>query len=501
MPFAKTDLPELVAAVDLGSNSFHMIVAGLKDDQLQVIDRLREMVRLAAGLDDKRRLTTEATQRALACLERFGQRLRDMPPGSVRAVGTNTLRQARNAKAFLAAAERALGHPIEVISGIEEARLVYLGVAQGVPTDDKRRLVIDIGGGSTEVIIGRQSEPIAADSLYMGCVSMSRAHFADGAISRKRMRRAELAARVEFEPLENQYRTVGWDSATGTSGTIRAIEAVVHEAGWCDEGITLSALEHLAETLVKAGHVERLRLSGLSDERVPVFPGGVAILLAAFHALGIDRLQVSDRALREGLLYDLVGRIRHQDVRGRSVDTLAAGYQVDAKQAQRVEHTALHCLGQVAAAWGLGDEQAEQLLAWAARLHELGLAIAHSQYHKHGAYIVQHSDLPGFSRAEQALLAALVRGHRRKFRTAIFQTLPEDWSDAVQHLAVLLRLAVLLHRGRGDAPLPEIKLATEEDGLHVDFPAGWLDAHPLTHADLAQEAGDLKKAGLTLSFD
>ncbi len=484
---------DTVAAVDLGSNSFHMIVARLQGSELHVIDKLREMVRLAAGLDDENNLSDEAQQRALACLERFGQRLSAMPAGSVRAVGTNTLRSAHNSDAFIAAAEAALGHPIEIISGLEEARLIYLGVAQSTSGNTAQRLVIDIGGGSTECIIGSGFETRHLESLYMGCVSMSRRFFADGEITRKRWERAVLAAGQEVEPIQARYRRIGWESALGASGTIKAIQAVVREAGWTEAGITLNALDKLAVALIDAGHINKLSLNGLDNERAPVFPGGAAVLYALFKGLEIESMEVSEGALREGLLYDLFGRIRHEDVRDRSANSLAERYHVDLAQAQRVRETAWYCLAAVAEDWELGDdEEAKQFLGWAALLHEVGLDIAHSHYHKHGAYIIENSDMPGFSRLEQQCIAALVRVHRRKFATDAFDNLGANWRGTLARLAVLLRLSIVLHRSRVDTPLPEFELKTKNNALSLRFPEGWLDAHPLTQADIEQEADYLK---------
>jgi len=492
---------DTVAAVDLGSNSFHMIVARPNDTELVVVDRLREMVRLAAGLDGHRRLDEAAQRRALGCLERFGQRLREMPPGSVRAVGTNTLRSARNAGGFLEAAEQALGHPIELISGVEEARLIYLGVAQSTPGNTGPRLVMDIGGGSTELIIGEGFEPRRMESLYMGCVSMSQRHFPDGTISAKRWQRALLAARQELEPLETGYRHLGWEEAIGASGTIRAVRSVVQAAGWSATGISREALERLADALLKAGHVDKLKLAGLSAERAPVFPGGLAVLLATFQSLGLEQMRVSDGALREGLLYDLLGRIRHEDVRNRSVESLAARYHVDTEQGVRVARTAAYALEQAAAAWDLEGDESTRWLGWAAQLHEIGLDIAHSQYHKHGAYILENADLAGFSRQEQRVLAALVRLHRRRFAADVLADLPDDWRQPVTYLAILLRLSVVLHRSRSTAALPAFELAASEKALRLRFPDGWLDEHPLTRADLEQEAGYLKASRVKLEFD
>jgi exopolyphosphatase/guanosine-5'-triphosphate,3'-diphosphate pyrophosphatase len=492
-------VPDEVAAVDLGSNSFHMIVARSASGEVQVLDRLREMVRLASGLDEARRLSDEAQERALACLERFGQRVRHLPPSAVRAVGTNTLRSAHNADDFLPRAEEALGHPIDTISGIEEARLIYLGVSQSLPDSGSRRLVMDIGGGSTEVIVGDE-RPLALDSLYLGCVSMSRAHFPKGTVDKERWRQAERAALREFDPIRSRYREQGWEQAIGASGTIRAVDAVVRAAGWSREGITLASLKKLRDAILDAGQAKRLKFEGLSSQRRPVFAGGVAALLAAFEALGIDRMVVSDGALREGLLHDLLGRIRHEDVRDATVAALGERYHVDWAHAGRVEATAVAMLEQVADDWGLRNGESDRLLGWGARLHEIGLDIAHAQYHKHGEYIVANADLMGFSRDEQRLLATLVRAHRRKFPTPVIKTLPKRRRARIERMCVLLRLAVVLHRSRGPAPpLPEIEADNER--VRVSFPDGWLDQHPLTRDDLCQERAFLKSEEIRLDFE
>ncbi len=492
--------PQIVAAIDLGSTSFHLVVARIMNGQIHVVDRLREMVVLASGLDQKNRLGEPAQKRALECLARFGQRLRDMPPGSVRAVGTNTLRAACNAGDFLERAQNALGHPIEIVAGREEARLIYLGVAHSLPLQKGRRLVTDIGGGSTELIIGEGFEPLQMESLHMGCVNMSRAHFPDGVIRARDMRRAEIAAQLELQPIQAQYRRLGWQSVVGASGTIRAVDRIVRDKGWSDTGITRPALRKLRDALIEAGHVQRLRLDGLSSERIAVLPGGVAILLAAMETLDIKCVQVADGALREGVLYDLMGRIQHEDVRETSIQAMMARYHADTTQAARVERTALACLSQVARDWSIANEEHAHLLSWAARLHEIGLAVAHNQYHKHGAYLVENSDLPGFSRQEQARLAGLIRGHRRKFPMEIFMRLPASQIDQEWRLCVLLRLAVLLHRSRADAALPDFRLTAGRRSLRVQFPAAWLARHPLTETELAGEAAYLAAANIKLEF-
>ncbi len=492
--------PEQVAAVDLGSNSFHMVVAKLRAGELIIVDRLREMVRLGAGLNAQRHLTEEAQQRALACLDRFGQRLRDLPPGSVRAVGTNTLRAARNAGQFLTQAEKALGHPIDIISGIEEARLIYAGVAQSLSTDGRRRLVVDIGGGSTEYVIGVDKIPLRKESVRMGCVSMSLAHFPDGKITGKRFKNAVIAAQYELEPFAYTFRGDHWDEAVGTSGTARAIRKIVVGRGWSKDGITLEGLDRLAETLLNLGRVDKSGFPDLNPDRYPIFPGGLAILYATFKALGIREMRVSDGALREGLLYDLLGRIYHDDIRSRTVAALATRYHVDLQQVGRIQDTLKTFLDQIPSIGSIDRETAEQWLNWAASLHEIGLDIAHSQYHKHSAYIIENADLPGFSRQDQVLLATLVRLHRRRFQLKLFKELPQPWNEAARPLAVLLRLAIVLNRSRhGNLPV-DIKIGLRESRVDLRFPSQWLESHPLTTADLEQEAANLGVAGIELTY-
>ena len=481
---------DTLAAVDLGSNSFHLIVAGLQQGQLQVLDRLREPVRLGAGLDSHERLQPEAHARALACLERFGQRLRHLPSRNVRIVGTNALRRAQGTERFLREAEAAIGHPIEIISGVEEARLIYLGVSHSLPDAGGRRLVVDIGGGSTELIIGEGFEVLNPESLYMGCVSFSERYFAEGRLSKEGWRAAEIAAGLELRPVQGRFLRLGWGSVAGASGTIRTIRDVLRANQWSQEGISREGLQKLRKTLQQADNMTTLNLPGLPEERKPVFAGGAAILWTLFDTLGIEQMRVSDGALREGLLYDAIGRIQHVDVREGTVNSLSQRYHVDQAHAARVEQTALEFFGQLRKDWKLNDDEHPAMLRWAARLHEIGLVIAHSGYQKHGAYLLANSDLPGFSRREQSLLAALVLGHRRKFPVAGF----EPHGKLAQRLCVLLRLAILLHRNRGPEEPPAIALRPDGASLELVFPEGWLAQHPMTEADLAREAGYLKSA-------
>jgi len=484
-----------VAAVDLGSNSFHMVVARLDEGRLHVVDRLRERVRLAEGLDAGRNLTADAAERALACLTRFGQRVRELPPGAVRAAGTNTLRQAKNGASFLARARQALGHPIEIIAGREEARLIYLGVAHSVPYDEGRRLIVDIGGGSTECALGQGFDPIATESLFMGCVSFTQRYFPNGVIQRDDFRRAELAAMQELRSFESRFRGLGWQVCYGSSGTVLAIAELLGEGG-----ITRKGLKKLRATLCEKGSVAKLDLPGLDPERATVLPGGLAILMAVFKRLEIETMNAASGALREGLLYDLLGRIQHEDVRERTIRWLAERNGVDVDHAARVERTAVYCLNQVATAWGIERTEASQYLSWAARLHEIGLEISHTGYQRHGAYILENADMPGFSKHEQTLLSAIVLVHRRKVRLEDFAKVPEDKREFVLRTSLVFRIACCLNRSRSTEALPDFGLDAKKSTLTLRFPKSWFEANPLTLADLEEEKERLRAVDVELGI-
>lgn len=502
MPAHKKNNRPIIAAVDLGSNSFHLVIARPTQGRLQVLDHLRERVQLGAGLDRNDRLTKAAQSRALACLKRFRQRLDGAPVAQVRAVGTQTLRRARDAQAFIARAQRTLGHPIEIIAGREEARLIYLGVAHTGAADARRRLVVDIGGGSTELIVGEGLRPLQMESLQMGCVSFTRRFFADGGLRPKQLGAAEIAAQLELEPFGTPFRGLGWLGAVGSSGTVRAVAGVVQAAKWCTHGITATALARLYDRLAQARHIDRVVLPALSAERRPVFAAGVVILRAVFSALGIERMEVSAGALREGVIFDLVGRTGYEDARRLTIDALCTRYQVDIAQATRVNASAQALLLLAARGWRWQGEHLaylQHLVEQAARLHEIGLAVAHTYYHKHGAYLIENGDMPGFARDEQIQIAAIVRGHRRKFPLPAFAPVPAALRTDCIRLCVLLRIAVLLHRARTDMQLPRLHVAATPKGLRLKFPKAWWRRHPLTQEDLRQEALALRGIGFRLT--
>ncbi len=488
----------VLAAVDLGTNSFHMVVARQTGNQLVIIDRLREMVRLGDGVDEDGHLDPRVAARAVAGLERFGQRLLHMRANCVRVVGTSALRRVKRNRTFLEKARKAIGHPIEIISGQEEARLIHRGVIQSLPRSTGRRLVVDIGGGSTELIIGRGAEALNMESLKLGCVAMSNEHFGDGKLTLRRFERARLAARQEIEPIRLAFRKRGWDSAIGSSGTIRALYEALCELDPNCAAITLAGLNKLIDQFIEAGHLSKLPLASIVVDRRPVIAGGLAILAEVFSELGIKRMHVADGAMREGVLHELVGRLTAGDARERTVRSMQTRYQVDLAQAGRVEATAVTLLRQVKSKWLLTDPLAELALRWAARLHEIGLDVAHSGYHRHGAYLLENADMPGFGRDEQLLLARLVRSHRRKLSLEELDDLRSPWNQLSERLIIILRLAVLLHRNRGDGNPPRPALTPRGRGVVASFKVRSLRNHPLTEADLQQEQLHLKVHGIGL---
>jgi len=491
----------LLAAIDLGSNSFHMMVARLAHGELKPIDVLSEKVQLAAGLDDKKELTEAAQERGLECLSRFAQRIISLPRSSVRIVGTNALREAKNSAEFMEKAEKILGTHLEIIAGREEARLIYLGVAHTLADDLGKRLVIDIGGGSTEFIIGERFEPQELESLHMGCVSYTKRFFPDGVITAKRFQQAKTAAMQELLSIRTRYRELGWSSCVGSSGTIKAIRNALVNCGLSDDAITGQGLYHLQQKLLTFETVDDIDLEGIKPERRMVLPAGIAILCGIFESLNIDKLYFSTGALREGLAYDTIGRLAHEDVRERTINALIERYHVDTELTQRIENTALLGWAQVKDDWGLERPIFHDMLSWASRTHTIGLTISHSQFHKHSAYLLHNSDLPGFTNRDQQLVATLARGHRRKFPKDEFKKLQKNLQEPYKRLCILLRIAVLLNRSESNLRLPAIIFRAEGKKLRLRFPDSWLQHNPLTAADLQQEADYLKVIDYSLEVE
>ena len=485
-----------IAAVDLGSNSFHCQIARVVGDQIYPLDALREPVRLGAGLNADKRLEEAAQERALACLERFGERLRGFDRHAVRAAGTNTLRVAKNAAAFLKKARGALGFPIEVVAGREEARLIYLGVSHSLPTSPEKRLVVDVGGGSTELIIGQNHKPLRLESLFMGCVSYSLRFFPEGKITKSAMKEADTLARIELQPIVARFARRNWEQAVGSSGTARAVAEILQLAGYTDGSITSDGLERLRSHLVKAGDMSRIDLRGLRADRGPVLPGGLAIMNATLSELKVDSMVTTTGSMRQGMLYDMLGRLHHRDMRNVTVAQFMQRYHVDAQQARRVATLALKLHATLTAGEKQPDEEAPRLIAWAAKLHEIGISVAYSGYHKHSAYIIANADMPGFSRLEQLRLSQLVLGHRRSLRKNRDQFDPDtDW-----RLLIALRLAVLFHLGRTDVAVPVQDATAQGRKFRITLEREWLARNPLTAAALREEMKQWQEFGFDVAI-
>ena len=486
---ATAGLENFLAAVDLGSNSFHMVVAEEIGSDIRLHDRLREGVRLAEGLRDDGSLDPEVEKRALDCLARFGQRLRGIRPERVRVIGTNTLRQASATEGFVRAIESTLGYPLEIVAGREEARLVYLGVAHSLAVDAReRRLVVDIGGGSTELIAGQGFTPDLRESLHFGCVASTRAYFPDEQITAPACERLEKRVRMAVEPMLEDFASHGWDQAVGSSGTIKSIGRILAEGGQGPR-ITRAGMHWLREQMMRLGSVRALtRLKGLKSDRAAVFPGGFIILFALFESLGLQEMRFSEGALREGAIYDLLGRIHQEDTREMSICSLQERFHSQVLRNQSVARWAERFFTSATRTWPLhGGHQ--QWLHWAALTHDIGLDIAHSGFHKHGEYVWRNADIAGFSRREQGVVAALLRAQRKRLPgLAQLRSLGVAAEDVapLQQLAILLRLAILFHRGALPLVAPPDLTAT---GRHVvlHLPARWLTDMPLLAADLEQE--------------
>ncbi|MDT8399066.1 MAG: Ppx/GppA phosphatase family protein [Pseudomonadales bacterium] len=480
------------AAVDLGSNSFHLLIARMSEGKMEIIDREKDMVQIARGVCEDGHLTMASQTRALDCLKRFAERLRDIPREQIRAVGTKTLRTSK-AKSFIKSVEKALGVPVQIISGYEEARLVYTGLSHSVINDHNHRLVVDIGGGSTELIIGIDHEPIQLESLNLGCVTFSDRFVKNSGISRSALKKIHLSSCTEIEIIRKNFLKTGWQIAYGTSGTVRAIADLVSAR---DGGAVIrrSSLDWLAREILH----NRSILAAVPALRRTVLPAGIGILQAIFEQLKIETMHVADAALKEGLLYDSIGRLRNEDSRTDTVLKLQQQYKVDADQAQRVAATARYLWSQIEGPVLPGVSRTK-VLTWAAQLHEIGLSISHSNHHHHGYYILRYSDLAGFGRYEQYILANLVRSYRKSLLQEKFENMDEVAMAAFVPLLVCLRLAALLHRRREDIEaLPTLSFSGSSYKLR--FAKHWLMEHPLTLAGLEQEQDYYDKIGVELGF-
>lgn len=485
----------LLAAVDLGSNSFRLEIGRYGHGHIQRVDYLKETVRLGGGLDAERHLSPAAMQRGWDCLARFAERLAGFAHAQVRAVATQTLREARNSAAFIERGSALLGYPIDVVSGPEEARLIYQGVSRLLPPSDERRLVVDIGGRSTELILGRQYQAHEMVSLRMGSVAWSARFFAEGQLSAQAFEDAQTAAKAQIDEVLAVFSPGQWDVAYGSSGTVGAVGDILAQCGRTAGRITRADLLWLEQQLLRAGHVGRVQLAGLKEDRRPVIGGGLSVLRALFDALDIEDMQVAQGALRQGVLYDLLARETVEtDLRSAAVTGLLQRFGADAAQAQRVARVAGALFAQAGAP---GGEQAQRVLGWTAQLHEIGVRIAHSGYHRHGAYILENTDTPGFAQPELLYLAQLVRAHRGKLRK-----LELDWSNTAFVLQLAcLRLAVALCHARCSPDLAGLSLQHKGERLQLCTRGGWADAYPQSAHLLREESADWQRTPWTLSVE
>jgi len=479
--------PSTLAVVDMGSNSFRLEIGRVEGGQIFRLDTWRETLHIGACLDSRGRITAEGRRRALASLARFAERLRGLHPSAVRVLATHTFRVASNAREFLERAERALGFPIDVITGQEEARLIYAGVKQVLPASNERRLIIDIGGGSTEFILGHTLHPDRLASLPIGCVNMSRRFFPKGRLSATAFLAAETAARAEVEEIGAEFGRNAFDVAYASSGTALALAEILEANGLSAAGITPEGLARLRKRMIGAGDVTRLRLAALKPERAPVLAGGLAIMTAALAELRVPRVNPVGGALRLGALYDLLGRTEHHDARSATIEQFLNRYQVDRDHASRVAAMAVDMYRRAVSS---ANPIAVQRLGWAALLHEIGISVSHTGFHKHGAYILQNADMPGFSAGEQQTLSNLVLGCRGGLGK-MGATLDDRGFRA---MLVALRLAVVFHHGRRPIQAPRIAIEAG-DALHFTVPKRWLKAHPLSDLLLARERNEWSAAG------
>ncbi|THB70979.1 MAG: Ppx/GppA family phosphatase [Gammaproteobacteria bacterium] len=487
-----SNTPVTCAVADLGSNTFHLMIAEVEGTKFTVIDKIRYPVKLAEGFDNQKKLTSEAMQRGFDILEMYGQRLQDFHPSFVKIVGTNALRRAKNSQDFVSKATDIVGYPVEVISGYEEARLIYLGVARSIESDGKNRLLIDIGGGSSELVIGKDFDPVDMESLDVGCLSTTVDFFPKGEITKESMHKAVIATGLKIQPFVKAMKKIGWDHAIGSAGTIIAIASVLERKGWASGEISFTALDKLRKELVREGRFKGEDYPDISQDRANAFAGGAAVLYGLMKNLDIDTIIPCDGGLREGMLLDLSGKIEHEDIRDTAILQFARDYKYDEQQSERVFNAAAYIFKMAYKGLGLKKGSSEGYLRWASSVFEIGLAISHSKHHKHSAYLVKHTDLPGFTREEQQNLRIIVEGHRKSFPIKEIEILPQSERYLVTALCVIFRLAVLFCRSRNDVPLKDLDFKSDKGRLDLIFPTGWLEQNPLTEADLLMEQQAIK---------
>lgn len=495
----KEQTPLLLGAVDLGSNSFRVEIGRVEDYRITTESYWKETVRLAGGIDENGAFTAQIQERALAALRRFREKLEGIPAQNIRAVGTQALRVATNSAEFLPKAEEALGHPIEIIAGREEARLVFSGCAHTLPPSSEKRLVVDIGGASTELIIGCGFIAKECESFHVGCVNTSKTFFADGKITANALKQAQLAAQAEFEEAHQEFSFRNWDAAYGSAGTIGAVADIGQSAGLTNGVVTPALLKVMRKELVEAGDIRKINFPGLKEDRREVIAGGLAVLSAVFDTFKIKEMRPAAGALRVGLLYDMLGRQEQRDTRDSTVTALIKRSNIDKQQAGRVAALA----DKFFVALEPDQEKAHdcrKLLQWAAMLHETGRVISPSGYHKHSQYILMNSDLPGFSRYDQLQMSTLVLGQRGNLKKV--ESSLEDPSFV--SMLFSLRLAVIFAHARRTLKLPEFQLErlphSRKPSFRLSVDPQWLTRHPLTGYLLEQESIVWARVGITVEL-
>jgi len=485
------------AVIDLGSNSFHMLITRQLANSVQVVDKVKRKVRLASGLTQDNTLSEAAIARGLECLSFFAERLQDIPNGNVRIVATATVRLAKNKADFLARANKVLGRKITLLSGEQEAELIYLGVAHTNCCADQR-LVIDIGGASTELIVGTEQQAIKIVSLNLGCVTFNQQFFKGGTINKNNFQRATQTATNMLQPLIDSYLNIGWQTVLGGSGTMQALAEILIFS----KQPTIISREFLAqieEKLLSFSNIAQINLPGLRHERIPVFISGVAILNAIFDCFKIDKLQLSSGALREGLLYQMLPNVEKLTIRQQTINSLTQRYHVDKQHAENVKKQASYLFDSFSSTWALNKDNSYQLLLASCDLHEIGLLLEFKHHQKHSAYIIQHADLVGFDQADKQLLSALVLLYKGEFS-------PNELTQSVttnkvaSYLLAILRLAVILCQRRKDDVLPQYQ-AHIDKLIHLNISTEWLNCHPLIHDELMQENQYLASIGLQIKIN
>ena len=487
---------EYYAAVDLGSNSFHMVIVRVLSGSVQIVSKNKRKVRLAAGLDDELQLSEDSIQRGLDCLKTFREQLEDIPPSNIKIVATATLRIASNAAQFITRAEKVLNHKISVISGEEEARQIYLGVAY-TSANQGNTLVVDIGGASTEVIVGRDMQPLHLTSVDMGCVTFMERYFPGGVLSENNFDKALAEAEALISLHAPTFKCFDWQQCLGASGTPQAIVEILLKRG-INDAIRLEYLFKLRDEVIASKHIDSLSINGLAESRRVIFPSGLAILIALFKQLRLNNMQISGGALREGIIYGMLDNYQRADRRSQGINQLVSRFHIDTAQSDRVKKVAISLCRQMCEQSNFCDFDTEALISSAAALHELGLHVGYKKFHEHGAYILTHVELTGFTTLQRMFIRDLVGMHRQEIDLSVFDNYQDDFKEMLINALRIVRISVILCTRRRDDTIPAPTLSVKGSELTLSFGDGVLIAHPLVHAELIHETWLQHKAGWKL---